>query len=393
MSSGPEVSTDRGLPLEWWHVVAAGAAVWALFVATVDLEASMPTSLADSLTLLALVVWPAIPVATYLDIRAIDEDAAWTPATKSWMLVSLVWLANVSAGVAYCLRRASALRGEAPSSNWRFGVYAGLLGWIGLVAADATVEYASLGPLEPVLFGPVLFVVWFGFPVALYLDAVRVRAYTDLDPNVRILVALSAVPLLNLLVGAFYVGGRWWYVRKADPGAEPTLPGTVGGESGRAEPLSPWYRRAVGVFVVYFLAALGLGFGLSLESDLGWELLGLVVWPPFGLAFVGCLHFDLRDVRSAEVSWGSTRYLYYSSAVFPAPAFYYLLRRLTKVNRARSKGVLDGGGGPDEDRTGRGGDAATDAVRSGAATEEAGDDVGTAGGEDAGFEWGERSRG
>ena len=371
------------MPLQWWHVVAAGVAVWTVFVATLDLSGSMPAGVDDALTLLALVAWPSIPVAIYLDIRSTGEEAAWSPATKSWLAVSAVWIANVPAGLAYCLRRASAFRGEVPSANWRYGVYAGLVGWIGLVAADTAVEYVSIGPLEPVLFGPVLFVVWFGFPVALYLDAIRVRAYTDLDPNVRALVALSAVPLLNVFVGAFYVGGRWWYVRKADATAEPTLPGSA--EATGTEPLSPWYRRAVGVFVVYVLVVVAVGWGLSLQSDGAWLGLELAAWIPFGVFFTACIHLDLRDVREAGVSWGGTRYLYYTSAVFPGPAFYYLLRRLVKVNRARSNGLLDdgdGGGGDD-------GEPATDAVApptDGSPGPDRTDDG-------SGFEWADGSRG
>lgn len=37
-----EVSTDRGVPLQCWHVVATGVAVWTLFVATLDLSGSKP---------------------------------------------------------------------------------------------------------------------------------------------------------------------------------------------------------------------------------------------------------------------------------------------------------------------------------------------------------------
>lgn len=402
MSGGTEVATERGLPLRWWHAVAFFTGVWALFVATVDLGGSIPTGADDALTLLALVGWPAIPVAMYLDVRAIRDEAAWKPATVSWLVVSLVWFANVSAGVAYCLRRASAVRGDVPSGNWRYGVYAGLVGWVALLGTSYAMDYGYVE--EPALFGPALFVVWFGFPVALYLDAVRVRSYSDLTPNLRILVALSAVPLLNVLLGASYVGGRWWHVRKLDPDAEPTLPESGGtGPTGRGA-LSPWYRRAGGVFVVYFVAVVAAGSWLSLESDLAWNLLGLVLWPPFGLAFVGCIHLDLRDVRRAGVPWGETRYLYYLSVVIPAAAFWYLLRRLTKVQRVRSKGLLDVGdgdasdGGDGNGGGDGGGDATTDAVAATSATGTTDGPDRTDSGPDGtdasgGFEWGERSRG
>lgn len=349
MSGGPEVSTDRGLSLQWWYVVAAGTVVWTVFVATLDVGGAMPTGVEDTLTLLALVAWPAIPVAIYLDLRSIRGDAAWRPATKSWVLVSLLWIANVAAGLAYCLRRVSARRGAVPSESWRVGVYAGLVGWVDLLGVSTGVDYGLLR--EPVLFGPALLVVWLGYPVALYLDVVRVRAFTDLTPNVRVLVALSAVPLLNVLAGSVYVGGRWWYARRAGPTAEPHVPAAGGDGSTGAEPLSPWYRRAAGVFAVYVLLVVAVGLGLSLESDGAWLGLELVGWLPFGLVFTACLHLDLRAVRDVGVPWGGTRYLYYTSALFPGPAFWYLLRRFTKVNRSRSKELLDdaGGGGDDGD--------------------------------------------
>lgn len=74
-------------------------------------------------------------------------------------------------------------------------------------------------------------VTWWAFLVT--FDAERMRFTTDLSPNVRALVALSVVPLLNVLVGALYVAGRWWHRRTADPDAEPTLPGRGGGRPAR----------------------------------------------------------------------------------------------------------------------------------------------------------------
>lgn len=343
MSSPPGVATDRGLGIAWWHVVAVGTVTWWAFLVTFDVEQAVGPPLVDTLSLLAVVAWPVIPVAMYLDLRSAEDELAWEPATTSWLAVSLLPLANAAAGLAYCLRRRTAIAGELPSANWRYGVYAGLLAWIGVVAADVAVDTMDIGVIEEIAFGPLLAVVWFGYPVALYLDAERMRFTTDLSPNVRALVALSVVPLLNVVVGAFYVAGRWWHRRTADPDAEPTLPGRGGGHAARRAQISPWYRRAVGVFLAYSLLAVALASWLSLESDLEWAVLSLVVWPPFGLAFVTCFHLDNRAVREAGVPWGPTRYLYYSTAAFSGPAFWYLLSRLTKVERARSRGLIDAG--------------------------------------------------
>lgn len=393
MGGVAEISTDRGLGLQWWHVVAAGTGAWALLVWTTDLEWLLGPGLSDAVVTLALLAWPAIPVAMYLDLRAIRRDTTWEPATKSWLLASLVPIANVPVGTAYCVRRRYAVRGELPSPNWRYGVYVGLLAWVGVVAVDGAVEYVDVGVLEPIVFGPVLYVVWLGFPVALYFDLERVRAYIDTSPNVRVVVALSVVPLLNLLIGVAYLGSRWWHLRKVEPDAEPTLDGDTDTGATRPEPVSPWYRRAAGVFVVYFLVVLAVGLGLGLESDGAWLGLELVGWLPFGLFFTACLHFDLRDVQDAGVSWGGTRYLYYSSAVFPGPAFYYLLRRLLKVNRAREKGRLDDDAGGDRDEDG--GDRNLFVQSSGPtrATDETPGKDRTDFEDGAGFDWGEGSRG
>lgn len=385
MSGGPELSTDRGVPLQWWHVVAAGVAVWTLFVATLDLSGSMPAGVDDVLTALALVAWPAIPLATYLDVRSIRGEVAWSPATKSWLAVSALWIANVPAGLAYCIRRRQAVRGELPSPNWRYGVYAGLLAWIVVVGVDGVADYvgADLGAVDPVLTG-LLAVAWFGLPVAVYFDAVRFSHYPDRQPRFRGLVALSAIPLVNVLAVGGYAGVRWWERRKRGPDVELSFADRVEPESAWSEPLSPWYRRAAGVFAAYLLVVVAVGWGLSLQSDGAWLGLELAAWVPFGVFFTACIHLDLRDVREAGVSWGGTRYLYYTSAVFPGPAFYYLLRRLVKVNRARSNGLLDDGeGGADE------GEPAMDAVAP--PTEEStGPDRSDDG---SGFEWADSSRG
>lgn len=395
MSGGTEVATDRGLPLQWWHLVAGGAAVWALYAAANGFEGAIGPQLYDLMGVFALLVWPVVPVAMYLDVRSIREEVAWAPATKSWLLVSALWIANVPAGLAYCIRRRQAVRGELPSPHWRFGVYAGVFVWVGVIAVDVAAGYVGvdLGPVDPVLTG-LLIVGWVGLPVAVYFDAVRFDSYPDQQLRIRLLVALSAVPLLNVLLVGGYAVGRWWHRRSLDPDVELAVPGATEVGTTLPEPLSPWYRRAASLFVVYVVLVFAVGFGLSLESDGAWIGLELVAWLPFGVLFTACLHLDLRDVRDAGVQWGGTRYLYYTSAAFPGPAFYYLLRRLHKVNRARRKGLLDDDAGGGDGA----GDATTDAVGATPATSgpdgperaEPGPDGTDAGG---GFEWGEGSRG
>ena len=400
MGEPSNLSRDRGLPFEWWHVVAAGTAAWALFLFTTDAEWLLGPVLFDAITTLALLAWPAIPVAAYLDLRGFRDVAAWEPATKSWLLVTAIPVANVPAGVAYCARRRCAVRGTFPSPRWRFGVYAGIVAWSVVLAAGAPVGDADLGALDPVVTA-LLFVAWLGFPVALYLDAVRCDAYPDTSLRIRAMVVLSAVPALNVLFGVVHVGSEWWLRRERDPDVTPTLPGEPdagGGAPTRPEPVSPWYRRASGVFVVYFLLLVVGGAWLSPGSRLAWDALALAAWLPFGIVFTACVHLDLRDVRRAGVPWGRSRYLYYTSAVFSGPAFWYLLKRFTKVGRARSNGLIEEDGGDNDGDGGDGSGTAGD-ERAGSGSGSTTAPGGTTGRDgsvvedDAGFQWGGGSRG
>lgn len=389
MGGSLEVSTDRGLGLQWWHVVAAATGAWALLVATAGVEELVGAQLYDAIITLALLAWPLLPVAMYLDLRSLRGRVAWEPATKSWLSAALVPIANVPVGLAYCVRRRYAVRGQIPPDDWRYAVYAGLLVWVGIMAVDGVASYvgADLGPLEPALTG-LLLVAWLGLPVAVYFDALRFSRYPDRQPRFRGLVVLAAVPLLNVLLVGAYSCVRWWERRKRDPGEELALHHDGATGSTGPDPVSPWYRRAVGVFVVYVLLVFVVGFGLPLESDGAWIALELVAWLPFGIFFTWCLHLDVRDVRDAGVPWGGTRYLYYSSVVFPGPAFYYLLRRLLKVHRARSRGLLD----EDAGGTSASGDPATIGAERDATPDATAGDRQTDG-DPAGFEWaGESSR-
>lgn len=332
----------------WWYGVAIGSMVWAVFVLVPGPESALggqaTEALNSHLAVLALLAWPAIPACISLDRRATREATAWDPSTRWWLLVAALPFVNASAGAAYCLRRPSALRGAVPSPRWRFVAAATYVGWVGIVAADALGESVALGALEPVIFEGLLFVVWLAFPVAVYLDAERGRAATDLDPNLGPLVALAAVPLVNLLVGAAYLGARWWHRHTADDPGTVTLPAAGGDGSAARDRISPWYRRAAASYAVYFLAMVLLGMRVPAGSDLAWSLLALVVWPLFGVPFTACVHYDIATLRDAGVVWGRTRYVYYLGVVIPALAFWYLLIRATKTNRARREGWLGEGG-------------------------------------------------
>jgi hypothetical protein len=327
----------------WWYGVAVGAAAWVLALAPLDaLDAAGFGAVSTALAVGAVLAWPLVPGTLYLDRRATADATAWNPRTRLWLLAAAVPFAAAAAGTAYCLRRASALRGTVPSTRWRPLAYAGVAGWTVVVVADAIDP--ALGVAGDVLFGPVLWLVALGTPVALYLDAVRARAYTDLAPRLPALVALSAVPLVNLLVGLAYVAGREYHRRGADPDAEPTLPSA---DDGRPAPVSPWYRRAVAVVALYLGVVVALGAAVPSASEGALGIASLFAWPPFGLAFAVCYYHDSRAVVDAGVGWGKlTRYGFYLGALLPALAAWYLLVRYTAVTRARREGRLRGADDP-----------------------------------------------
>lgn len=361
------------MPSRWWYVVALGPLTWGgLFLVVGIPTGTVPNTVSDVVAVAALLAWPAIPVGLYLDRRAIADETGWDPRTRLWLLAGMVPFVVASVGAAYCLRRVSALRGTVPSGGWYHATAVGAVGWTVTVAVDLAVDHVALGIVEDVVFGPPLWLLWFGFPVALYLDSVRAQAYLpEFDPRQEALSALSVVPLVNLIVGWSYLAGRWWAGHSGEVRAEPDVDGVDRAGDGR-ERISPWYRRAAVVYGLYVAGIAALGAVLGLEADLSWNVLALLVWPPFGLGFVACFHYDQRALDDAGLAWGRTRLVYYLGVVVPALGFWYLLSRFSTVRRARRRGLLDVGddgpggsdvgaapsGGNDDDTAGSDGDDA-----------------------------------
>lgn len=367
----------------WWYGVAAGTSVWAVFTLVVG-EAGIESALeaagvGELLTLAALLSWPLIPVALYLDVRRVRSETAWSPTAALWVFCSLFWISNVAAGTAYCLRRASAVRDEVPGERWYSVVRVGLAAWAVIFAIDGAGDHYALGPVEAIAFSPLLIVVWIGFPVALYLDAARVSGYTDWDPPVRPLVAAAPVPLVNVLAGVIYLYRRRRAFREADDPDTLSLADADGADDAnvsaeRSNGESRWYRRATATFVVYVFVLIALASQLSLSSEMAWNALALVTWPLFGIVFTGCLHYDLRTLRSAGVDWGPTRYLYYFSLPFPGPAFWYLIRRMTIVQRYDRRELFDDGA--DSGRSGGNGSDGNGSSGNGSCNDRSGSDPG-----------------
>lgn len=320
-----------------WYVVATGTLVWTIAVllsgAGDSFDAFFDTAFGGAFSVAILVSWLLIPTFIYLDWRAIRGDVAWDPTIAVWVLASFIWFPNVVAGAAYCLRRDSALRDTVPSNRWFYGILASLGLWSVFVGADLVVEYVSLGPLYDVLFGPVLFLGWLLLPVTLFLDIARVRGYTDWEPTTSVWIIASVIPAINILSGVGYVVRR----RRAFDEADDPTTVSLDRDATTTDDVaisSPWYRRALGVFAVYFLLLVGIG-AVTGETGTGFELVAVFLWVPFGLAFAPMVYFDLEAITDQGVEWGPTRYLYLFSAVIQAAAFWYLIRRLMKVRQAK----------------------------------------------------------
>ncbi len=122
--------------------------------------------------------------------------------------------------------------GERPPRNvWFYVVVLGTLGWIGAfvgtqVVADDTAASSAVGLL--------IIVVWVGLPVGIYRDAYTVTQYTDWSPTRVLYTVLSVVPLLNALVGAYYLYRRYRAGQRALADAAPGYDGV--GDQGT----DPW---------------------------------------------------------------------------------------------------------------------------------------------------------
>lgn len=319
----------------WWYGVAATSLAWGFYLflgRSTGLESLLSTpTVGTGLRALLFVMWFSLPILVALDWRTIQGDAAWNPSIGPWLLISVIWLANVAAGAAYCLRRESALRGDVPSGQWMYGVVAGVVLWGAIVLSNLVESVVSTGVLGAVLSGPLVLVALAGYPTALYLDMEHVRGYTDWAPSVRFWVVGAIVPVINILAGFVYLFRRRVEYDQA------RSPETVELTGVRADPTpsvdSPWFRRVALGCLAYFLSFVIVGGTPGLVA-LDLPTLAVLLWVPFGLAITPMLHLDVDVLASYGFEWGPTRYLYLSTVALPPVAFLYLLRRSTAGRRA-----------------------------------------------------------
>ncbi|MFC6823648.1 hypothetical protein [Halopelagius fulvigenes] len=321
------------MSIGWWYGTATTALLWALYLflgRTADLTALLSTpDVGLGLRGLLFALWFLLPIFLALDWRSIRDDAAWDPGIGPWLLVSVVWLANIAAATAYCIRRESALRNTVPSARWAYGIVVGIVFWVALVGVNLLSTVVSTGVISTVFSGPVILLALSGLPTCLYLDAEHVRGHTHWNPSVRFWLAGASVPLVNVLVGAAYL------LRRRAEFAETSDPDSVALLGVDEEPIppvpSPWFDRVAAALGLYFFAFVILGGTPGLLS-VGLGGLAAVLWVPFGLAVTPMIRYDLKALTAAGAAWGWTRYLYLSSFLLPPVAFLYLLRRTTVVH-------------------------------------------------------------
>lgn len=317
-----------------WYGVATTALVWALYILlgrSDEMTALLETSTVGlGLRLLVLLSALSMPIFVAMDWRSIGDDVPWDPSVGLLVIVSAIWVGNIAVGLTYCIRRDSALRGTVPSGHWIYGVVAGPILWVAIIATNIANEAIHLGVLADLASGPLVWIVFLGYPAAMYLDIAHVRAYTDWSPSVRFWVIGSAVPLVNVFAGLIYAFTRRIEFSEARSPETPTADDQS--FDPHAHPDSPWYRRIATLTFAYFVLFVVLADNSgSIGIDLPVLLAGL--WVPFGLAIALWTHRDIERLAEAGLEWGPTRYLYLTAAVFPPTAFVYLLRRITRSRR------------------------------------------------------------
>lgn len=84
------------LPSPYWHYVVIGCVIsWMIvWVALNDITAG-----------LALVVEGVFPLAIYFDSKYVRARSTWSPHKWLWPILSLIWVINIPAGIAYLAKR------------------------------------------------------------------------------------------------------------------------------------------------------------------------------------------------------------------------------------------------------------------------------------------------
>jgi len=327
------------MPSGWWYGTAVGVV---LVAGSTTLIAAAPeggpSGFPGDLTAAAFLVGTLlVSVTILLDIRALRGDVPWSPSGARWGVASLVPVLNASVGVAYCIRRLAAVRGTVPGENWRPLVAASGVVWVAAFAIEVAVDHVSLPLVDRYLFGPLLAVGMFVAPVAVYLDAARVRGHTEWAPRAGLWAVGAAIPYVGALVCLGFLVRRRRAVRTADDPRTVSLPDAEG-DADAGRPSSPWFRAAAALFALHLLLVLALSASAGAGvSETAIELAAVLLWLPFGPFFAACVYKDARWRRENDREVGENWYLYLVALLVQAAAFWYLLRRVAKTADTRPR--------------------------------------------------------
>lgn len=330
----------------WWYGVAGATIVWmgvVVAVKTVPESSPLDQQLSGILGLAIFIAWVVMPLSIYLDQRTYSEELAWDPTTALWIIGSLVWIVNIPLGAAYCLRRHVAASRTPPSRHWKSLVTGSVVAWGLLLVPDQVVVGEHVPEAVIAGLAAVVALAWVTLPVALLVEAVRVRDSTDWDPNSRAFVFGATIPFINLVVAAVYLYKRREAFASVDAPREVSRPGNgrENDDAGDAMAIvfdgSPWFRRAGYVFGSHLLVIGVVGAAISSLSETALELLAVVTWIPFGPFFAACVYKDAAWRQERDRSVGDSWWLYLLSALIQGVAFWYLVRRVTKAYRHRNR--------------------------------------------------------
>lgn len=85
----------------WWYGVAAGTAIWAIFLILSDVLSSSGAFAG----FLLLIGWIGLPLSAYFDMQFVRANSEWNPNTVVWVVLLAIWLVNIVVGAVYLYRR------------------------------------------------------------------------------------------------------------------------------------------------------------------------------------------------------------------------------------------------------------------------------------------------
>lgn len=172
-ASDESLDTTRNLLM---GTVAAGVVGLLLTLSTETLGPALVT-----------IVWVALPLLIFVDVRRIGRTSGWSPSTAGWIIPGAVPVLNPAVGVAYLLHRHVRLAGAVPGdvpATWRNAIItASILPVLGFGLVEVSASVASVA----IILG------WTFLPIAVSIDARYVDEATDWDQYTWVWTATVAI--------------------------------------------------------------------------------------------------------------------------------------------------------------------------------------------------------